>query len=252
MQQYIIGNWKMNGTKEEAQKLTSALLERVSETTHSLPHIILCPSYPYLTTVVDLLEGSPLEVGAQDCHSEKKGAFTGDVSIPQLIDTGCRYVLIGHSERRLFHHENSPLIRKKLEAAIKGGIKPILCIGESAEDHKKGQTFSVLSTQLSLELPDDINASDFLIAYEPLWAIGTGVTPTPSEVEDVMGYIKQALPALRGVPTLYGGSVTALNASLFLNLSDVDGLLVGGASLNPDEFWQIISATKKQNDQRTV
>lgn len=245
MQQYIIGNWKMNGTKEEAQKLASSLLKRVEEETHPLPHIILCPSYPYLTSIADLLKGSPLEVGAQDCHFEKKGAFTGDVSIPQLIDVGCHYVLIGHSERRRFHHESSSLIRKKLEAAVKERLKPILCIGESAEDHKKGLTFSILSTQLSLELPDDINTSDFLIAYEPLWAIGTGMTPTPSEVQDVMEYIKQALPALRGVPTLYGGSVTALNASLFLNLPDVDGLLVGGASLNPDEFWQIIKAAKK-------
>ncbi len=251
MQQYIIGNWKMNGTKAESQRLASALLKHVRKEALPLPHIIVCPSYPYLTSVVDLLEGSLLEVGAQNCHFEKSGSFTGDVSISQLIDVGCRYVIIGHSERRMFHHESSSLIRKKLEAAVKEGLKPILCIGESAEDHKEGRTFSVLSTQLSLELPDDINSSDLLIAYEPLWAIGTGVTPTPTDVENVMKFIKHEVSARRGgegaqlVSTLYGGSVTALNAALFLNLPDVDGLLVGGASLKPDEFWQIITAAEK-------
>ena len=249
MQQYIIGNWKMNGTKAEAQKLAAGFLKRIQEATRPLPHIILCPSYPYLTTVAETLKDSPIEVGAQDCHPEKSGAFTGDVSVSQLVDVGCKYVIIGHSERRRFHHENSPIIRKKIEAAIKVGLRPILCVGENVEERESGKALYVVSTQLASDLPDEITPNELLIAYEPLWAIGTGRTPTFDEVEEVMGLIKHEL-SLRVtgsgiIPTLYGGSVGVHNAPDLLNLPHIDGLLVGGASLKLDEFWEIINASER-------
>ncbi|MBI2708038.1 MAG: triose-phosphate isomerase [Proteobacteria bacterium] len=249
MRQYIIGNWKMNGTKAEAQKLATTFVKRVTEASRPLPHIVLCPSYPYLTTVAEILKESSLEVGAQDCHPEHRGAFTGDVSAFQLKDVGCSYVIVGHSERRHLHHESNGLIRRKLEAAIKVELRPILCLGESAEEREQGKTFQAISNQLTSDLPLEFTPQDLIIAYEPLWAIGTGITPAPGEVEDIMGFIKHELSVrVTGgalVPILYGGSVTSLNAPTLLNLPHLDGLLVGGASLKLDEFWEIISASSR-------
>jgi triosephosphate isomerase len=249
MQQYIIGNWKMNGAKSEAISLASSLLKKIQTITRPLPHIILCPSFPYLMTVAEVLENSTIDLGAQDSHPEMKGAFTGDVSISQLKDVGCKYVIIGHSERRQHHHESSVLIKRKVAAALKGGLHPILCIGENAEEREQGRALSVISHQLSTDLPDDLSPGLILIAYEPLWAIGSGQTPTLDQIEEVMGLIKHELSSrLAGgaiIPTLYGGSVNALNAAQFLNLPHVDGLLVGGASLKLDEFWQIINASER-------
>ncbi len=249
MQQYIIGNWKMNGTKAEAQKLASGFLRRIQEASRPLPHIILCPSYPYLAPVIDILKDSPIAVGAQDAHPEKSGAYTGDVSVSQLVDVGCKYVIVGHSERRRYHQESSSAIRKKLVAAIKVGLRPILCIGESTEERKGGKALHIISHQLTSDLPETFSPHELLIAYEPLWAIGTGQTPSPEEVEEVMGLIKHEISShLTGgalVPTLYGGSVNAQNAPDFLNLLHVDGLLVGGVSLKLDEFWEIINASQR-------
>ncbi len=250
MQQYIIGNWKMNGTKNEAQKLVASFLKRFSEAVHPLPHIVVCPSSPYLMLVADMVKGSLLEVGGQDCHPETKGAFTGDVSPSQLKDVGCAYVIVGHSERKEHHLESHGLIRRKLEAAIKNGLRPILCIGETLHEREEGKTFYTLAAQLMADLPFDIlTPHNLLIAYEPLWAIGTGLTPTPEEVEDVMQFIKHELSThiTSGavVPTLYGGSVSALNAPALLSLPHLDGLLVGGASLKPEEFWEIVTSSRR-------
>ncbi len=249
MQQYIIGNWKMNGTKAEAQKLASGFLKRIQEATRPLPHIILCPSYPYLVTVVDILKNSPIDVGAQDCHHESKGAYTGDVSILQLADVGCKYVIIGHSERRHHHHEGSSLIRKKIESALQNGLRPILCLGENAEERANGRALSVIEQQLMTDLPDNFSTHDVLIAYEPLWAIGTGKIASASEIEEVLGFIKHTLSSRMSggglVPTLYGGSVSSQNAAEILSIPHVDGLLVGGASLKLDEFWDVINASKE-------
>jgi triosephosphate isomerase len=199
--------------------------------------------------VREILKNSSIEVGAQDCHPEKRGAFTGDVSISQLVDVGCKYVLVGHSERRHHHQESSALIQKKLAAAIKAGLRPILCIGESKEEREAGQALYVIAKQLSTDLPPDFSPHELLIAYEPLWAIGTGLIPTLDEVEEVMGLMKHELSShLSGgaiIPTLYGGSVNTSNASELLNLAYVDGLLVGGVSLKLDEFWQIINASMR-------
>jgi len=249
MQQYIIGNWKMNGTKVEAKKLAASFLKRIQEATRPLPHVILCPSYPYLSTVVEVLKGSVIQVGAQDVHPERAGPFTGDVSVTQLVDVGCKYVLVGHSERRRHHFETSHLIRRKIEASIQGGLRPVLCIGETAEERKSGKALHIIANQLLSDLPETFNTHQIMIAYEPLWAIGTGEVPTGEQIEEVMGLIKHELASRMGggalVPTLYGGSVTAQNAAAILELAHVDGLLVGGASLKLEDFWQIINASTR-------
>lgn len=249
MQQYIIGNWKMNGTKKEAQKLASGFLKRIQEATRPLPKIILCPSYPYLTMVVDILKGSPIAVGAQDVFPEKSGSYTGDVSIAQLVDVGCKYVIVGHSERRHHHQEESVLIRKKCEVVIKEGLRPILCIGESEEERKSGKALHAISHQLEHDLPQNFAAHEIIVAYEPLWAIGTGRLPSHEEIKEAMGLIKHELSVrVSGgglMPILYGGSVTSQNAPALLDLSHVDGLLVGGASLKLDDFWEVINASER-------
>lgn len=249
MQQYIIGNWKMNGTKEEAQKLASGFFKRIHESKRPLPKIVLCPSYPYLTTVFDILKNSPIEMGAQDVFPEKWGSYTGDVSAIQLADVGCKYVIVGHSERRQHHKEDCTLIRKKIEAGIKAGLRPILCIGESAEERKSGKALHVISNQLKSDLLSSFSPHEMIIAYEPLWAIGTGYLPSHDEIEEVMGLIKHELSLhVSGgglVPILYGGSVTAQNAPGLLELPHVDGLLVGGASLKLDDFWDVINASQR-------
>ena len=249
MQQYVIGNWKMNGSKAEAIKLASGFLQRIQNASRPLPHITICPSFPYLMVVNEILENSGIEVGAQDCSPEMNGAFTGDVSVSQLADVGCKYVLIGHSERRQHYHESSAVIKSKVAAVLKLGLRPILCIGESAEQREQGHALSVISHQLVTDLPEDVDPAQLLIAYEPLWAIGTGQTPNLEQIEEVMGLIKHELAAhaVGGgvIPTLYGGSVNALNASQILNLPHIDGLLVGGASLKLDEFWQIVNMSER-------
>jgi triosephosphate isomerase len=249
MQQYIIANWKMNAHQQEAKNLASGFLKKLQEATRPLPHIVLCPSFPYLLPVADLLKDTAIEVGAQDGSPETEGAFTGSVSMQQVQDVGCKYVIIGHSERRRYQQESSALIQQKVAAAVKIGLHPILCIGESAEQRDQGHALSVISQQLLTDLPKDLNAPLVLIAYEPLWAIGSGRTPTLEQIEEVMGLIKHELSAhMAGgalIPTLYGGSVNGQNASGILNLPHVDGLLVGGASLKPDEFWQIVNASER-------
>jgi triosephosphate isomerase len=250
MAQYIVGNWKMNGTKAEAEALAFTLAAKAKDVSGPLPHVVLCPSYPYLVPVLKILEGSTLESGAQDCSPEANGAFTGDVSVSQLSNIGCTYVIVGHSERRHHHLEPNALIRQKAEAVIRGKLKPIICIGETEEEYRAGKCFSVLSEKLEACLPSSCVHSDILIAYEPVWAIGTGLTPSLEEVEKVMSFLKERLrthiPEGDLVPTLYGGSVNAANARLFLTLPYVDGLLVGGASLRADDFWHIIMATERQ------
>jgi triosephosphate isomerase len=249
MQQYIIANWKMNGTRAEVEKLANSFLKKLKEATKPLPHVGLCPSFPYLSLVSDIVHDTTIEVGAQDCYPEKSGAFTGDVSISQILDVGCKYVIVGHSERRSIHAENSHLIHRKLESCIQAGLKPILCIGENEPEKESGQTLHKIEHQLLHDLPKTFNPNDLIIAYEPIWAIGTGKHPRHEEVEEVLGFIKHELRdrAAGGalVPVLYGGSVNEKNAQEFLDLPHNDGLLVGGASLKANEFWEIINASQR-------
>lgn len=244
MKQYIVGNWKMNGTLAEAKNLGNRLVECVKEAHSPLPHIIVCPPFPYLLPVQESIRGSLIQEGAQDCAAESKGSFTGDVSVPQLVDVGCHYVIIGHSERRQHHGETGSILRKKVQAALEGGLVPIFCLGERKEDYHNGKVFEVLSRELREGLPEDIKGKSFLIAYEPIWAIGTGLTPHPEEIEKVGSFLKKELGDA-SLPVLYGGSVTALNAADFLSLPSINGVLVGGASLKVDEFWGIVDSSRQ-------
>lgn len=237
----IVGNWKMNGTVESAVSLA----RKISiEALDVFADLVLCPPYLFLPFVETVLKGSPVRLGAQNCHGQEKGAFTGEVSPMMLKDVGCSCVILGHSERRQFFHETGRGVQKKAVLALKYALTPIICLGESFEDYDQGRTRNVLKQQIETSFPEVWEGEEIILAYEPIWAIGTGKTPTPEEVQDVHHFLKGSLRELYGekgedVPLLYGGSVKAENASTFLNLEDVDGVLVGGASLDAKSFLDI-------------
>lgn len=226
----IAGNWKMHGTRESARALVQGVLPALRPEAE----VIFCPPFPLLAEVGTILKGAHL--GAQDCHFEREGAHTGDVSPVLLREFGCRYVIVGHSERRAGHSESSELVRQKAEAAVSTGLIPIVCVGESRQQREAGQAEAVVAEQVQESAPK----GEFILAYEPIWAIGTGLTPTLADIAAMHRHIK----ALADVPVLYGGSVKASNAKEILHLPGVDGVLVGGASLNKEEFCKIIESTK--------
>lgn len=234
MTKYIVGNWKMNGS----QALAGALVPRVASLAAqvgSKAEIVLCPPAPLLPEVGRRMQGSFLALGAQDVSPHKDGAYTGDVSAAMLKEAGCRYVIVGHSERRQYHAESDVLVKAKAEAALAGGLIPIVCIGETLAQREAGQAKEVVKTQLA-SLP----GGQFLLAYEPVWAIGTGRTPTLSDIAEMHAHIGAMVKA--GV--LYGGSVKAANAADILQTPGVAGVLVGGASVNAEEFCGIIAASE--------
>lgn len=241
MKQLIAGNWKMNLNTEQSVRLIREL--KVPD--HSAD-VVVCPSFPYLASVKHLLIGSQIKLGAQDCHSETSGAYTGDVSAVMLKDIGCDYVIIGHSERRHGHDESNAIVCCKTAAAIGQGLKVILCIGETDEQNKAGITNEILSSQLVESIPQGATSQNIIIAYEPVWAIGTGRTASNEEIIKTHAFIRQELATIcihsEQMPILYGGSVNAKNAQEILSLPEVNGVLVGGASLKADDFNQIISA----------
>lgn len=206
------------------------------------------PPFPGLKPVGQILAGSRIGLGAQDMHWEEKGAYTGEVSAPMLMEVGCQYVIIGHSERRQFFGETNETASKKVASAVKHGLCPILCVGETLEERKKGNTLAKVESQVREGLAGIAQAGPvvrFVMAYEPVWAIGTGVTPKPEEAQEVHGLIRRTLQSLMGaaaetVPIQYGGSVTPENAGPFLGQADIDGALVGGASLKAESFLKII------------
>jgi triosephosphate isomerase len=237
----VAANWKMQLTRAEAATYCRALL---AGGTASAVEILLLPSYPLLGTVTEALAGSAIALGAQDLSPEPGGAFTGDVSAAQLVDAGCRYVICGHSERRRLHGEDDALVAAKARAALASGLAPIVCVGESREERHGGRTFDVLARQLE-PLPVDPR---LVLAYEPLWAIGTGETATPDTAADAHSYLRSRLERRAGAEQaarqriLYGGSVTPENAPALAGEHDIDGFLVGGASLDPMRFRAIISS----------
>lgn len=233
MNKLIIANWKMNGTRASAR----ALAERAASH-RAAGQTILCPPFPLLGTVAEILLGTAARLGAQDCHHEARGAFTGDVSADMLQETGCAYVIAGHSERRRHHGETDALIRDKIRAIHRAGITAIFCLGESLPDREAGKTLEVIGGQLAAGLPETANASNTLIAYEPVWAIGSGFTPSAAEIEAAHTH----LAGLSGLKILYGGSVSAENTAALLAVPGVSGALVGGASLNADAFSVILDA----------
>lgn len=208
--------------------------------------VAVCPPYAYLQQVVALCANSGIRVGAQDCSHMREGAYTGEVAAPMLADVGCKWVVIGHSERRQYHRESSSLIAAKLAVAVESGLIPVLCVGETRDEREAGEAEMVVLDQLRDVLADTPAAPGLVIAYEPVWAIGTGLTATPEEAQEMHAFIRSRLDTITGrgdgTRILYGGSVKAENAGLLFACDDIDGALVGGASLDAEEFAAIIGA----------
>jgi triosephosphate isomerase (TIM) len=245
MRKLAAGNWKMNGLKGDGLALARELVRRAAAEPVACD-LLVCPPATLLMTVADALAGSTIALGGQDCHADAKGAHTGDVSAAMLRDAGCRFVILGHSERRADHGESDAIVRAKLVAAHAAGLATILCIGETLAQREAGETLAVVSRQLAGSLPDGLAASQLAIAYEPIWAIGTGRTPTLAEVAQIHADIRRGLAGKVADPAavriLYGGSVKPENAAAFMAVANVDGALVGGASLVAADFWAIARA----------
>lgn len=241
----IAGNWKMNCLSEEGVSLAKAVAAEVKKMGKPTCEFLVCPPFTLLYQVKKALRGAKVALGGQDAHFSVKGAHTGDISPAMLKDLGCSYVILGHSERRADHGESSELISKKAVAAYENGLKAIICIGETEKQRDEGKTIEVCSEQILKSVPDNADATNTVIAYEPVWAIGTGKTPTPQDVEDVHAAVRKVLAKKLGKGTankmriLYGGSVKPANAKEFLSLEDVDGALIGGASLKAEDFMSI-------------
>jgi triosephosphate isomerase len=238
----IAANWKTNLLSGEARAWCRRLRADLGG---AGPLVAVFPSFPLIPAVVEELAGSGVEVGGQDLHTEDRGAFTGDVAAPQLADAGCVWALCGHSERRHGHGEGDELVARKAAAAVRHGLKPMLCVGETREERRAGRTEEVLARQLHAALAALPDA--FAIAYEPVWAIGTGETATPETAQEAQAFLRRLLSDERSAaagrtPILYGGSVTPENAASLAAQPDVDGFLVGGASLDPERFLAIIGA----------
>jgi triosephosphate isomerase len=246
----VAGNWKMNGSSAANAQLVAGIVAGIpSGRGFSL---LVCPPYPYLASVVAQADGSPLSVGAQNVSEHEKGAFTGEVAPGMLRDLGCRYVIVGHSERRSLYGETSKTVAAKFQAAQAAGITPILCVGETLEEREAGTTEPVIDEQLDAVL-DVAGVEAFaaaVIAYEPVWAIGTGMTASPEQAQDVHRHIRSRLEALNadiaaGVQILYGGSMKGENAAGLLAKPDIDGGLIGGASLKAEDFLAIAEAAAR-------
>jgi triosephosphate isomerase (TIM) len=241
----IAGNWKMNGlarSLDEARALAAAL-----DSQPPACRVALCPPATLVHRMAEVLGGTGVEIGGQDCRAESNGAFTGDISAEMLTDAGAALVILGHSERRTGYGETDQQVRAKAVAAMAAGLEPIICVGETLGQREAGEALAVVTAQVRGSLPDDIAAKAFAVAYEPVWAIGTGLTPTLEQIEEVHMAIRATLVELFGAagaapPILYGGSVKPSNAGDILKVTDVGGALVGGASLKAEDFLGIITA----------
>ncbi len=241
----IAGNWKMNGLGRdvaEAQAVADGLGVAANRA-----RVVICPPATLLTRLAAAVAGSPVAVGGQDCHAAASGAFTGDISAEMLADCGARFVIVGHSERRAGHGETDADVAAKALAARRAGLEPIVCVGESRADRDAGRAVDVICRQVGASVPAELTDCPFALAYEPIWAIGAGVTPTSAEIAEAHAALRQALvdcigAAGRDAPILYGGSVKPENAAEILGLADVGGALVGGASLKAADFLAIIRA----------
>jgi triosephosphate isomerase len=237
----VAGNWKMNGLRRDGETLARALRERATVPGAVLGReLLVCPPATLLSTVGDVLVGSGIALGGQDCHAAPKGAYTGDISAEMLADLGCSYVILGHSERRQGHGETDAVVRGKIAAAWRAGLAAILCVGETQRQRQAGEAVAVVSSQLAGSMPEDATAASLVVAYEPVWAIGTGLTATIEDISAMHAEIRGRTPS--GTRILYGGSVNPRNADAILSLPDVDGALVGGASLDAADFWAIVQS----------
>ncbi|HZP77095.1 MAG TPA: triose-phosphate isomerase [Pseudolabrys sp.] len=240
----VAGNWKMNGLKASAAELQQIITGATPLAGKA--DLMVCPPATLLFTFAHVAFGSKLQIGGQDCHAKASGAHTGDLSAEMLADAGAAAVIVGHSERRTDHHESDAQVREKTLAAWRASLLAIVCIGEQRAEREAGQTLAVVGRQLDASVPDGATAANLVIAYEPVWAIGTGLTPTPADVAEVHGFIRRRLGerfAAEGaaIRILYGGSVKPSNAKELMGVADVNGALVGGASLKAEEFLGIAS-----------
>jgi triosephosphate isomerase len=243
---FVAGNWKMNGLSASLGEIET-MSQAANAGEAGAAELAVCPPATLLAQAAWKLRGSKLALGAQDCSPEPGGAFTGDVSAAMLKDAGAAYVIVGHSERRTLHHETDDLVRAKAEAALKAGLIAIICVGETRAEREAGQQAAVVIRQLRRSIPPGATSETVVIAYEPVWAIGTGLIPTPGDVAAVHNGIRALLAEVGGPPAaktrvLYGGSVKPSNCQELLTLDNVDGALVGGASLKAAEFLAIAAA----------
>jgi triosephosphate isomerase len=241
----VAGNWKMNGLAASIGELDRIVAGAADAKAGA--DLMICPPATLLAAFAARAAGSAVQIGGQDCHAEPSGAYTGDVSAEMLVDAGAKAVIVGHSERRTYHRETDDQVRAKAIAARRAGLAAIVCVGETMAEREAGATLARIERQLDGSLPDDLDASHVIVAYEPVWAIGTGVTPTPRDVEDVHAFIRKRVMARHpaageAVRILYGGSVKPANAKELLSIANVDGALVGGASLKAQDFLGIAVA----------
>jgi triosephosphate isomerase len=241
----VAGNWKMNGVKASADELRGIL--EGAGVLEGKADLLVCPPATLIAAFAALADGSAVSIGAQDCHPEAWGAFTGDLSAEMLADAGASAVIVGHSERRSIHGETDKDVQAKARAAHRAGLTAIICVGETREQREAGKALDVVSRQLAGSLPDQAAAVDLVVAYEPVWAIGTGLTPTVADIAEVHGFIRERLVARygaegEGVRILYGGSVKPANVKELMGVREVDGALVGGASLKAADFLGIAQA----------
>ena len=244
MRKLAAGNWKMNGTRASLSEV-KAINAELDDTD---PAVVICPPVSLLIPACDI--GGKIGIGAQDCHMVSSGAHTGDISANQIADTGATYVIIGHSERRTDHGETSDMIKAKAQAAHKAGLIAIVCIGETLAEREAGETLNVLGQQMSGSIPDGATSQNTVIAYEPVWAIGTGLVPTLDQIDEAHRFMRAELLTVldadaQNISLLYGGSVKGSNADDIFSVADVDGALVGGASLSAHDFVPIIKALSR-------
>jgi len=246
-QPLIAGNWKMNGSKAETIDLLNGIMAGIGAVTKSA--VAVCPPFPYLYLAEELLAGTPIGYGAQDVSREEGGAFTGQVSAAMLKDFGCRYVIVGHSERRLFNAETDAIIARKYAQAVANGLIPILCVGETLQERESGKTEAVVAAHVDgvIDAHGVEALSHGVIAYEPVWAIGTGVTATPAQAQEVHAFLRARIASKSQavadqVQILYGGSMKPDNAEELIGQADIDGGLIGGAALKAGDFLAICRA----------
>jgi triosephosphate isomerase len=234
----VAGNWKMNGLREDGTALARELASRAAPSGAGLAcELLVCPPATLVTEVGGILSGTGIFLGGQDCHPAQKGPYTGDISAEMLADLGCTYVILGHSERRHGHGETDALVRDKILGVWRAGLVGIVCVGETQQQRQAGEAVDVVSAQLAESIPEGATPAILVVAYEPVWAIGTGLTATTDDIAAMHAEIRTRLPP--GTRILYGGSVNPRNAAAILSLDEVDGALVGGASLNAEDFWAI-------------
>jgi len=248
MKSFIAANWKMNKTIAETREFLRDFIPAVKHVADL--DIVIAPPFTSLAAAGEALKGTNVQLASQDMFWEEKGAYTGEVSPAMLLDAGCSHVIIGHSERRQYFHEDDAVINKKIKAAKKAGLGVIFCCGESLEEREADKTFDVIGREIEKGL-DGVDAENLVVAYEPIWAIGTGKTASPEQAQEVHAFIRERLgklygSAAAGIRILYGGSVTPENVDILMACKDVNGGLVGGASLKPDSFAKLVCYKKEK------